>query len=84
MSPKAQNAIAATVLILAVVGSGAFFYWLVSVGEDPNTSYARGTVCAQKAHELGFRFLDYVHPFGECWAQRPDGSIVDLFAEAEP
>lgn len=81
MKPKTESFFIAIAVVITIAG---LVYVFASFRANSNAPHIKDQLCRQEAHDLGYRFLDYDHTFGECWTQRPDGSIVDLFKEAEP
>ncbi len=68
-------------VIIAVLVITSIILLVIFLGPQSIEWQEAGDKCKNEAHELGFRYIDYVYEFDECWAQRPDGSIVDLFKE---
>ena len=68
--------IAGTIVTLAIIIPLAIFL-PVWISEDVALNNAR-QFCRDAAHEAGYRFIEYDVLYEECWAQRPDGSVVDL------
>ncbi len=65
--------------VILIVAVALISVWAYHYANDPESTHNKQAVCKQKAHNLGFRYIEYNLDFNECWAQRSDGSIVNLF-----